>query len=64
MKDAVKIVIIAAGERYFQQIIQYNAGRDPVIISMSSANLIYSNRKEIMIFLSIHSSKTERNVTF
>lgn len=33
------MVIIAAGETYFQQIIQYKAGREPVISSMSSANL-------------------------
>lgn len=36
---ATRIDIIAKGDRYFQQINQYNPGRVPTIISMSSANL-------------------------
>lgn len=39
MKDAIKIVIMAIGDTYFQQTIQYMFGREPVISSMSSANL-------------------------
>lgn len=39
MNDATNIVIIAAGDKYFQQIIQYKEGREPVIISISSAKL-------------------------
>lgn len=38
-KLATKIDNIASGDKYFQQINQYNPGLLPVIISISSANL-------------------------
>lgn len=41
MKEAINIVIMAIGDTYFQQTIQYMLGREPVISSMSSANLCF-----------------------
>lgn len=38
-KLATNMEIIARGDKYFQHISQYNPGLEPVIISISSANL-------------------------
>lgn len=42
MKEAINIVIMAIGDTYFQHTIQYMLGREPVISSMSSANLFWN----------------------
>ncbi|CAB0007919.1 unnamed protein product, partial [Nesidiocoris tenuis] len=45
-KLAISIIVMAAGDRYFQQMSQYSPGRLPVISSMSSANLkLLKNKK-------------------